>query len=137
MIEKLHDHMVEELKANARTDTVFIIVAIFMNLIALAINWSVTAWGGKGASNLIIAAIFIVLVVIVNLVVILGLTKGKQTRLKLLGGLSQMYEDQGISKYYDKSISASYGTRYTLFIVAVSFTGATAIIVPLVSMFLK
>ena len=38
MLEKLHDHIVEELSVNTKTDIIFIITAIFLNFLALAIN---------------------------------------------------------------------------------------------------
>jgi hypothetical protein len=134
MIEKLHDHIVDELRLNTRTDTIFIVTAILLNLVTLGIN-AVVAGTGKGSSrNWAILAVFMVLVVVVNVVVIIGLKKGMQTRSKLLGGLLAMYEDQGVAKYYDRSILKSYTARYTLFIIAVVFTGVTAITVPLIMM---
>ena len=74
------------------------------------------------------------LIVVVNVVVIIGLSKGMQTRSKLLGGLLAMYADQNVAKYYNPSILMSYRTRYILFIIAVVFTGMTAIAVPLILM---
>ena len=38
MLEKLHDHIVEELNTNTKTDIIFILTAIFLNFLALAIN---------------------------------------------------------------------------------------------------
>ena len=73
---------------------------------------------------------FILLVIVINAIVIIGLAKGKQTRFKLLKGLELMYADQGVAKYYDPSILSNYNVRYVLFIVAVTCTGAVAIIVP-------
>jgi len=52
---------------------------------------------------------FISLSIVVNLVVIFGLLKGKQTRFKLLNGLLKMYKDQGVGGYYDPSILSSQG----------------------------
>jgi hypothetical protein len=49
-----------------------------------------------------------------------------------LQGLELMYTDQGVAKYYDPSIRANYNVRYTLFILAVVCTGATAIVVPII-----
>ncbi|MFH1160183.1 MAG: hypothetical protein V1733_04460 [bacterium] len=50
-------------------------------------------------SVLVVMFIFVVLVVLVNLVVIFGLIKGKQTREKLLNGLITMYKVKQVDKY--------------------------------------
>lgn len=130
MLEKLHDHIQEELKTNARTDTVFIITAILLNLLSLGVNAALTAGGETSGSTIAVLVTFILLVIVINAVVIVGLAKGKQTRFKLLKGLELMYADQGVAKYYDPSILSNYNVRYVLFIVAVTCTGAVAIIVP-------
>jgi hypothetical protein len=69
---------------------------------------------------------------VVNFVVVIGLLKGKQTRIKLINGLLKMYKDQGVEGYYDASLLTNYGTRYNLFLLAIVFTGLIAIVVPLV-----
>jgi len=69
---------------------------------------------------------------VVNLIVIFGLLKGKQTRLKLINGLLKMYKDQGVEGYYDASLLSNYNIRYNLFILAVVFIGVIAIAVPFV-----
>jgi hypothetical protein len=38
MIERVHQHIIEELQQNTRTDTIFIITSIFLNLLTLAVN---------------------------------------------------------------------------------------------------
>ena len=38
MIEHIHKHITDELQQNARTDTIFILSAILLNLITLGIN---------------------------------------------------------------------------------------------------
>ena len=38
MLEKVYDHIIMDIKQNTRTDTIFIIVAIVLNFIALGIN---------------------------------------------------------------------------------------------------
>jgi hypothetical protein len=132
MIEKLHDHIQEELKTNTRTDTVFIITAILLNLLSLGVNAALTAGGDTSGSIIAVLVTFILLVIVINAIVIVGLAKGKQTRSKLLQGLELMYTDQGVAKYYDPSILSNYNVRYVLFILAVTCTGAVAIIVPLI-----
>ena len=72
------------------------------------------------------------LILVINAVVITGLSKGKQTRFKLLTGLLKMYKDKEIDGYYDDSILDSYNTRYTLFTIAVVTTGIIAVLVPVV-----
>ena len=132
MIDKLHDHIQEELKTNARTDTVFIIAAILLNLLTLGINAALAASEDTSGTTTAVLVTFILLVLVINAVAIVGLSKGKQTRSKLLEGLELMYADQGVSKYYDHSILANYNARYVLFILTVTCTGATAIVVPVI-----
>ena len=131
MIEKLHDHLLDEMKTNTRTDTIFIIAAISLNLITLAVNSAVAATDNS-AQKIMIFSVFTMLVIVVNLISIFGLMKGRQTRTKLLEGLMMMYKDQKVSKYYDPSIMANYSTRYILFTTVVSLTGLVAILVPLI-----
>jgi len=76
--------------------------------------------------------IFVSLTIVVNLVVIQGMLKGKQTRNILLNGLMKMYKDQDVEGYYDPSLLGNYNTRYNLFILAVVFLGLIAIVVPFV-----
>ncbi len=131
MIEKLHDHILEELKTNTRTDIIFILSAILLNLITLAIN-SAVAQSDRSAETVMIFTMVTLLLIIVNIVSIIGLMKGKQTRNKLLKGLLRMYEDNNVAKYYDSSILSNYNTRYILFTVVVAFTGVTAITIPII-----
>ena len=76
--------------------------------------------------------LFVGLLILLNLVVIFGLLKGKQTRSKLIKGLMEMYEDENVSKYYDASLLSNYNTRYNLFMMVVVLTGIIAIVVPFV-----
>jgi hypothetical protein len=76
--------------------------------------------------------IFVAMIILVNIVAIFGLIKGKQTRTKLLAGLISMYKDQNVDKYYDKSLLSNYSVRYNLFILVVVCTGLIASIVPFV-----
>lgn len=131
MIERVHQHIVEELQQNTRTDTIFIVTAILLNLLTLAVNSSIGQ--GKSASRITIMLIFVSLTIVVNLVVIVGVLKGKQTRSKLLSGLIRMYKDQGVDGYYDASLLSNYSTRYNLFILVVVFLGLISIIVPFVA----
>jgi hypothetical protein len=132
MIKRVHEHIISELQQNARTDTIFMLTAILLNLLTLAINSSIAEGSRKNTSLLITMFIFVSLTIVVNLVVISGLLKGKQTRFKLLSGLMKMYKDQGVEGYYDPSLLGGYNTRYNLFIFAVVFIGLIAIVVPFV-----
>jgi hypothetical protein len=131
MIERVHQHIIEELQQNTRTDTIFIITSIFLNLLTLAVNSSIAQ--GKSASRTIVMLIFVSLTIVVNFVVIIGILKGKQTRSKLISGLIKMYKDQGVDGYYDSSLLTNYNTRYNLFILVVAFLGLIAIVVPFIA----
>jgi len=132
MIERVHEHIITELQQNTRTDTIFILTAIILNLLALGINSAVAQGSDKDATTWVIFFTFVCLVVVVSFVVEVGLLKGKQTRIKLIGGLLKMYKDQGVEGYYDASLLSNYAIRYNLFLLVVVFTGLIAIVVPLV-----
>jgi hypothetical protein len=132
MIEHVHNHITSELQQNTKTDIIFIMAAIVLNLVSLAVNAGMAANSRTQESLLIVMFLFVVLVVLVNIVVIFGLIKGKQTREKLLNGLIMMYKDQQVDKYYDHSLLSNYSVRYNLFIMVVVCTGVIAIIVPFV-----
>jgi hypothetical protein len=131
MIERVHQHIIEELQQNTRTDTIFIITSIFLNLLTLAVNSGIAQ--GKSANRTIVMLIFVSLTIVVNFVVIIGILKGKQTRSKLLNGLIKMYKDQGVDGYYDSSLLTNYNTRYNLFILVVVVLGLIAIVVPFIA----
>ena len=132
MIEYVHQHITSELQQNTKTDTIFILSAILLNLIALAVN-SAMAENSRDNESLIVAMfLFVALIIVVNIVVIFGLFKGKQTRSKLIQGLIMMYRDKKVDKYYDSSLLSNYSTRYNLFIMVVVCTGLIAIVVPFV-----
>jgi hypothetical protein len=132
MIEYIHKHITDELQQNTKTDTIFILSAILLNLITLAINSGMVEKSRTDNSLLIVMLLFVVLIVLVNTVVIIGLLKGKQTRIKLVSGLMKMYRDKDVDKYYDETLLGNYSLRYNLFIMVVSFTGIIAIAVPFV-----
>ena len=132
MIERVHEHIVAELQQNARTDTVFILAAILLNLLALGVNSGVASGRDNDATMWIVFFTFVCLVIVVNFVAEVGLIKGRQTRMKLLNGLLKMYKDQGVDGYYDASLLSNYNTRYNLFLLTVVVTGLIALVVPLV-----
>lgn len=132
MLEHIHKHITSELNQNTKTDIIFILTSIFLNLLTLAINAGMVEKSRTDNAQLIVMFIFVALIVVVNIVVIFGLFKGRQTRTKLINGLITMYKDQNVDKYYDKSLLENYNVRYNLFILVVLFTGIIATVVPFV-----
>jgi len=132
MIEYVHKHIVSELQQSAKTDIIFILSSIVLNLITLAINSGMVENSRTDTTLLMVMFIFVALVIMINVVAIFGLLKGKQTRTKLLKGLISMYQDQQVDKYYDSSLLSSYSVRYNLFIMVVVCTGIIVIVVPFV-----
>ena len=134
MIEYVHKHITSELDQNTSTDTIFILTSIILNLITLAVNSSIATSSRRttDTSMLVVMFVFICLIIVVNLVAVIGLIKGKSTREKLLKGLIDMYKDQNVDKYYDASLLGNYNLRYNLFILVVVFTGVIASIVPFI-----
>jgi len=129
MLERVHDHIREELRTNTRTDTIFVITAILLNLITLGINSAVASNGNDSTTNIVMFSLAALLVVY-NIVAELGLIKGRQTRTKLITGLIKMYDDNDVGGYYDPSLLEGYKTRYNLFMIAVVSTGIVAIALP-------
>lgn len=132
MLEHVHNHITKELEQNTKTDIIFIITSIFLNLITLAVNSGMVEKSRTESSTLMVMFVFVFLIVIVNVVVIIGLMKGRQTRNKLINGLTMMYRDQNVAKYYDESLLGNYTVRYNLFIMVVVCTGVIATIVPFI-----
>ena len=130
MIERVHEHIITELQQNTRTDTIFILTAIILNLLALGVNSGVTGGRDIDSTTWIVFFTFLCLVIVINFVVVTGLLRGKETRIKLINGLLKMYKDQGVAGYYDDSLLSNYSTRYNLFLLVVVFTGIIAIVVP-------
>jgi hypothetical protein len=131
MIERVHEHIINELGSNTRTDIIFVLTAILLNLITLGINSGIAS-GMDDATTTIVMSVFVALIIVVNLVAELGLIRGRLMRKKLLYGLMKMYKDQNVDGYYDASLLADYSTRYNLFMLAVLFTGLVAIIIPFI-----
>lgn len=132
MIERVHEHIVGELSTNTRTDTIFILAAIFLNLLTLGVNSAIASSNDGEGTRTIVLFIFVALIIVVNFVAELGLVRGRQMRKKLLDGLLKMYKDQGVEGYYDPSLLSDYSVRYNLFMLTVLFTGLIAIIIPFI-----
>jgi len=131
MIERVHEHIIGELGTNTRTDTIFVITAIILNLLTLGINSGLASSRGDTAQTVIMFT-FVALIIVVNFVAEIGLIRGRQMRKKLLNGLLKMYKDQGVEGYYDQSLMGDYALRYNLFMLTVLFTGLIAIIIPFI-----
>jgi len=131
MIERVHEHIIGELGTNTRTDTIFVITAIILNLVTLGIN-SALASSREDTTQTIVMFTFVALIIVVNFVAEIGLIRGRQMRKKLLNGLLKMYKDQGVEGYYDASLMGDYTIRYNLFMLTVLFTGLIAIIIPFI-----
>lgn len=131
MIERVHEHIISELGTNTRTDTIFVLTAIVLNLITLGINSGIARSESNGTTTIVMFTL-VALLIVINFVAELGLIRGRQMRKKLLSGLLKMYEDQGVADYYDPSLLGDYKTRYNLFMLVVLFTGLVAIIIPFV-----
>jgi hypothetical protein len=135
MIERVHQHIIDELQQSTRTDTIFVITAVLFNLIVLGINSAVAGNAVSEhakASDDFILSIFILMTLVVNLVSIKALATGKNTRGKLLSGLLSMYKDNGVEKYYDATLLANYNKRYFSFTVVILCLAITSAVVPLV-----
>jgi len=131
MIERVHEHIISELGTNSRTDTIFILTGIILNLLVLAINSGIAS-SDPSAGTMIVMFALVALLIVINLIVELGLIRGRQTRVKLLNGLLKMYKDQGVADYYDESLLSDYRTRYNLFMFGVLFIGIVALVIPFI-----
>ena len=131
MIERVHEHIVSELNTNARTDTIFVLSAIMLNLIALGVNSGIASGENNGITTTVMFT-FVLLILVVNFVSEIGLIRGRQMRRKLLVGLLKMYKDKGVEGYYDASLISDYKTRYNLFMLAVLVTGIIAVVIPFI-----
>ena len=129
MIARVHEHIISELNTNARTDTVFVLAAIVLNLISLGVNSALSSQQNSNTATIVMFT-FVVLILVVNFVAEIGLIRGRQMRRKLLDGLLKMYKDQGVEGYYDASLIGDYRTRYNLFMLTVLVTGIIAVVIP-------
>jgi hypothetical protein len=133
MIKEIHEHITNELQQNARTDTVFVLSSVLLNLVILAIGWGVASPNpsGREAYNDIILCLLIVAVLIINILVAKALLAGRDMRLKLLSGLIRMYKDNGVDKYYDPALLSAYSMRYKFFLTVIIVLAIITIVAPL------
>jgi hypothetical protein len=140
MLERLHEHINQQLQANTRTDTIFVVTAVIFDFVMLGINSSVAAGarGGNGSvTALVVLVITLIFSILVNGIAVLGLVTGRQTRGKLIQGLLKMYEDAGVRKYYDESLLADYNRRYLIFTGIIGLLGLVAVVIPLVILWIR
>jgi len=64
MLEQVHKHIRSELQQNTRTDIIFIIAAIFLNLLALGINAATAERSQEDTSLLIVMFIVLILEIV-------------------------------------------------------------------------
>ena len=131
MIDRVHQHIVSELQQGAHTDTVFVVIAVLLNLLMLGISSGIAEGSAEDGTTTGVLGLFMALTVVVNVVAVFGLLKGKETRARLIGGLLKLYADQHVDGYYDPALLRNYGTRYYLFILTIVCMGIVAIVVPL------
>lgn len=133
MIKEIHEHITNELQQNARTDTIFVLSAVVLNLVILAINWGLASPGryGHEFSNDVILSLLIAAVLVINFLIAKALLSGRDARLKLLSGLIQMYKDNGVDKYYDSSLLKGYSMRYKFFLTVIIILAVITIVAPL------
>jgi len=138
MLQQVHEHIVNELQQNTRTDTIFVVTAIAFNLIVLGINSSVASEASRARANAsddMILIVFIIMSLLVNTIAIIALNTGRMSREKLIQGLLSMYKDNDVAQYYDASLVAGYGRRYLLFTGVILCLAITSIVVPLIIRF--
>ena len=138
MIDKVHQHIVNELQQSSRTDTIFVITAILFNFVVLGINSAVAGSAASNNANTsddIVLIVIIVMAIIVNSIAITALYTGKNTRNKLLQGLLSMYRDNKVDKYYDPSLLSNYGKRYFLLTGVILCLAVISILIPLIVRF--
>ena len=133
MIREIHEHITHELQQNARTDTIFVLSAVVLNLVILGINWGLAMPGryGHEFQNDIVLSLLIAAVLIINFLISKALLAGRDTRLKLLSGLIQMYKDNGVDKYYDPNLLKGYSMRYKFFLTVIIILACITILAPL------
>ncbi len=138
MLGQVHDHVIRELGDSSRTDTIFVLTAIVVNLIVLGVNSSVSVAATAEESTAtydLILAVFIALTFLLNAIAVAALILGRRNRRMLLEGLVAMYRDNEVDKYYDPSLMSNYGTRYLLFAGVILTLAVTAIVVPFIIRF--
>jgi hypothetical protein len=135
MLTDLHNHMVGEVQQSARTDTVFVVTGVLFNIVILGVSWVVASPDGPTrvhtASHDAILGALIVVTLSINALLLSGLASGRDRMQRLLAGITAIYVDAGVDKYYDPSLRASYRSRYTAFMGVLAILTLAAILVPM------
>lgn len=140
MKEKMVEQINAELTQSVRTDKTVIKVTLILNIILLFTNSSVAAAAISPKADLTIKLILLVLtafVVVLNIGVGYALSMGKKRRVKSMESLTKFYEDEGLGKYQDASLSSGYVTRYNLFTIITLALGAVALLIPSIIFFVR
>ncbi len=133
MKEKMLEQMNAELEQTIRTDKTVIKIAMVLNILLLLSNSSVAGATLVPKAGLTIKLIFLVLtafVIVLNVAVGYALATGKKRRVKITERIAKLWEDEGLGKYQEPSISGGYGTRGNLFTIIILALGAVAVLIP-------
>lgn len=131
MKEKLHDKIDEELKQQNRTDSIFTIISIVINFTILFINWYFAARIHKTSSEILVFIFLIFISICISILSIIAIFKGKKLQEILQSGITLLYLDEGIEKYYPIEKLKKKSSRNIHLIILVGITGILAIGMPL------
>ncbi|MBI2979659.1 MAG: hypothetical protein HYY41_02375 [Chloroflexi bacterium] len=138
MKEVMLDQMNADLEQSVQTDKTVIMIGMVLNVILLIANTSVAAGAHGPKAGLAIKLTFFVLtafLIILNVSVGYALLMGKKRRVKITERLEKFWEDEGLGKYQDTSISSGFATRGNLFTIILVALGAVALLVSLIAYF--
>ena len=138
MKETMLEQMNADLEQSVQTDKTVIIIGMALNLILIGVNTGVGAAAHEPRAGLAIKLIFFVLtafVIILNVSVGYALSTGKKRRVKITQQLQKFWEDEGLAKYQDTSISSGYATRGNLFNIVTMALGAVTLIISSIAYF--
>ncbi len=138
MKEVMLEQMNADLEQSVETDKTVIIVGMILNVILLGVNTGVGAAAHEPKAGLAIKLIFFVLtafVIVLNVSVGYALSMGKKRRVKITERLEKFWEDEGLGKYQDASISSGYAARGNLFTFILMALGVVALLVSLIAYF--
>ena len=139
MKEIMLEQMNADLEQSVQTDKTVSIVAIILNLILLGVNTGIAVAANEPEAALATKLIFFVIsafVVVLNVSVGYALLTGKKRRVKIMERLEKFWEDEGLGKYQDSSVSSGYETRGNLFTIISLSLGAVTLLVSLITYFL-
>lgn len=136
ILERLHEHIVQELQQNSRSESVFVLMSLLLNIITVAVNSGLASTNDSPQSKAAMV-VLMALVIVVNMVAIKGLIGGRLAKQKLLAGLVKMYEQEGVSGFYDSTLLDIYTSRYKSYLTGVVATGIASFIIPIVVLVFK